>query len=91
MSETVAGAKPKGWFSRRHATDEAHRAAVARYRLAHEKKGESPWRQPDEQLIRLNKRLGEDVGARRERSRRSLERLKILLGDDFEKSGLTGM
>ncbi len=25
------GTRPKGWFSRRHETDEAHRASVARY------------------------------------------------------------
>lgn len=40
MSETTVhkpGDKPKGWFSRRHRTNDAHKAAVEKYRETHHK------------------------------------------------------
>ena len=65
------------WFSRRHETsdayNEARRKREARHSAklsdAHERAEESAKRTPEEQLRRLDLRLGVGVGAEKERAR----------------------
>lgn len=72
-----AEAKAHKWFSRRHKTSDAHMEAresflfkvVSRSLDATERKKYRDSLSPKEQLEVLNKRLGEGVGARRERAR----------------------
>lgn len=66
-----------GWFSRRHQTGEAHADArrareekrTARFRSAKERQEAAAQREPQEQLRRLDERLGVGVGAKKERAR----------------------
>lgn len=77
MSNTET--KPKGWFSRRHQTREAHEQARARYEAHHGREARQFWaerrstmraeRSPEKQTAELDARLGAGVGARRERAR----------------------
>ena len=76
---TFNDTKPKGWFSRRHQTREAHENARARYQAAHGREARKWWagrreslraeRSVQEQAALLDARLGHNTGARRERAR----------------------
>lgn len=75
------GKKSKGWFSRRHQTAEAHQAAVGKYLAEHgrtarkqgadERNAYRASLSPAQQLIELDRRLGNGVGAVKERARLS--------------------
>ncbi len=72
-------AQKKGWFSRRHETAGPHREAVAAYKKAHGSEARQmraeirretrEGRSPQEQLVMLDSRLGDGVGAQKERAR----------------------
>lgn len=71
--------KPRGWFSRRHQTREAHEQARAAYQATHGREARKWWasrREPlrtertvQQQAALLDARLGHNTGARRERAR----------------------
>lgn len=73
------GEKPKGWHSRRHATNEAHTRANEHYEATHasgDRIGSAPGEieqmavdQVIAQIKKLDGRLGSGVGARKERAR----------------------
>ena len=77
VNVTRVSAREAGYFSRRHKTAEAHNAVIAEreeteanYEYDLEERVQARLlRSPEEQLILLNKRLGEGVGARKERKR----------------------
>jgi hypothetical protein len=71
--------KPKGWFSRKHQDNAAHSEAVQKYGKAHSKLARAEKAQANaakrtersaaQQLKLLDERLGENVGAAKERAR----------------------
>ena len=85
-----AEARSAGWFSRRHQTNEAHSAAVqeraaktsAQRREADCVQLGAESRTPEQQLAKLDARLGKGVGATRERAKLLKEiangRLKVI-------------
>jgi hypothetical protein len=79
VTRPASKAAPKGHFSKRHKTSEAHEVASARYKAAHgttvrvqaanarnQRRSQSS---PKQQLAALDKRLGVGVGASKERER----------------------
>jgi hypothetical protein len=68
--------KPKGWFSRRHSTGEAHQQAQLHHRtksdrkqIADERRALADTRDPQQRINELDARLGKGRGAHKERER----------------------
>lgn len=74
MSTMTTSNKPKGWFSRRHQSSQAHDEAQTHHQTRQDRQAGAMeravlYRSGSEQVALLDKRLGKGVGAVRERAR----------------------